>query len=104
HFFFAHDDRSTPEDEKSVRLFYVCSTLFLLSMTCVFICDNLGMLWISIEATTLSSAPLVYYHRTKHSLEAAWKYLIICSVGIAFALMGTMLVYASSQYRAVPNG
>lgn len=86
------------------RLFYCCSAIFLISMTSVFLCDNLGILWISIEATTLSSAALVYFARTKHSLEATWKYLIICSVGIAFALLGTILVFASSQHGALHNG
>src|SRR5213078_3454734 len=59
--------------------------------------DNLGFLWISIEATTLLSAPLVYYHRSRTALEATWKYLIICSVGIAFAFFGTAILYAASQ-------
>jgi hydrogenase-4 component F len=81
-----------------LRIFFACIHLFLLAMTFVFICDNLGYLWIGIEATTLSSAPLVYFDRTKNALEASWKYLIICSVGIAFALLGTVFIFASSQH------
>jgi hydrogenase-4 component F len=63
--------------------------LFLSAMTMVHFSAHMGLLWASIEATTLFSAPLIYFHRTKKSLEATWKYLIICSVGIALALIGT---------------
>jgi hydrogenase-4 component F len=90
-----------PEHE---RLFYASASLFLLAMIFVFMCDNMGFLWISIEATTLASTPLVYHARTKHALEATWKYVIICSVGIAFALLGTILVFASSEYGASQQG
>lgn len=86
------------------RIFYACAALFLLAMNFVFISDNLGFLWISIEATTLSSAALIYYGRTKHTLEATWKYLVVCSVGIAFALFGTILLFASSQHGAIEHG
>lgn len=83
-----------------MRIFFACIHLFLLAMTFVFMCDNLGYLWIGIETTTLSSAPLIYFDRTKNALEASWKYLIICSVGIAFALLGTVFIFASSQHGA----
>ena len=78
--------------------------LFLTAMTSVYAADNLGYLWISVEATTLMSAPLVYFTRTKYALEASWKYLIICSVGIAFALFGTTFVFASGQYAILAGG
>ena len=87
-----------------IRLFYACSALFGAAMTTVLLCDNLGYLWISVEATTLLSAPLVYFNRTRHSLEATWKYLIICSVGIAFALLGTILIFSSSQHTSTAEG
>jgi hydrogenase-4 component F len=98
-YFAADPDHVDPAHEK---LFYAATSAFLLAMTFVFLCDNLGMLWVCIEATTLSSAPLVYFDRTNASIEAAWKYLIICSVGIAFALLGTVMIFASSQQ--VPSG
>ncbi len=63
---------------------------FVAAMSCVFICDNLGYLWVSIEATTLFSASLVYFARDKHALEATWKYLMVCSLGIAFALLAVL--------------
>ncbi len=66
------------------------------AMTLVLISNNLGILWVGIEATTLLTAFLICIHRSAASLEAMWKYLIICSVGVAFAFMGTLLVAAST--------
>jgi hydrogenase-4 component F len=81
-----------------VRLLYAASAILLLAMSLVFMCNNLGLLWITVETSTLFSAPLVYFQRTKNALEATWKYLIICSVAIAFALLGTIFIFASSQH------
>jgi hydrogenase-4 component F len=104
-FFEVEDARpGAPHQFDHERIFYACAALFLLAMNFVFISDNLGFLWISIEATTLSSAALIYYGRTKHTLEATWKYLVVCSVGIAFALFGTILLFASSQHGAIAHG
>jgi hydrogenase-4 component F len=54
--------------------------------------SSVPLMWVAVELTTLVSAPLIAYHCDKGSLEAMWKYLLICSIGIAFALFGTMLV------------
>lgn len=86
------------------RLFYACINIFLIAMTSVYFCENLAFLWICIEATTLTSASLVYYDRTRYALEATWKFLIICNVGIVFALLGTVLIFASTQRGAFPHG
>jgi hydrogenase-4 component F len=83
--------------DRRLGLFYALAALFVLSMYGVLLAQNLGYLWIAMEATTLMSAPLVYFHRSRHSLEAAWKYLLLCSVGIAFALFGTLLLFAASE-------
>lgn len=104
HLYFQQDGAHAPEKQNSLRGFYTCATLLLVAMTGVFFCNSLGFLWVSVEGTTLCSAPLVFYHRNKHALEAAWKYLMICSVGIAFALFGTMFIFASSQHGAVSGG
>ena len=103
-FFRRARERNEELDDSALITYYLFSLLFHVSMVAVFLCDNLGYLWISIEATTLMSAALVYFNRDKHALEAAWKYLIICSVGIAFALFGTVCFYISSKYGAVPGG
>ena len=65
--------------------------LFVLSMTGAILSTNLGISWVFIEGTTLASAYLIYFHKTKHSVEAAWKYVFICSIGIALAFVGIIL-------------
>jgi hypothetical protein len=60
-----------------------CLLLFLAAMTLVTVSQHVGILWVAVEATTLASAPLIYFHRHHRSLEATWKYLLVCSVGIA---------------------
>lgn len=69
--------------------------LFLLTMNLTALAQDFGMLWVAVEATTLASAPLINFHKGKGSLEAMWKYLLICSTGIGLALFGTMMVAAS---------
>jgi hydrogenase-4 component F len=78
-------------------VFTGCMLLFLSSMTCVIVSRKLGLQWVSMEATTLAGTPLVYYHGDRRSLEAAWKFILLCSVGIAVALLGVFsLALASS--------
>lgn len=66
--------------------------IFVLSMTGGILAKNLGLAWIFIEGTTLASAYLIYFNKTKHSIEAAWKYVFICSIGIALAFVGIILL------------
>lgn len=86
------------------RLFFACTSIFLIAMMAVFACNNLGFMWIFIEASTLFAAPLVYLDRTKHAVEATWKYVIICGVGVAFALLGTVVIFASGQVQSYADG
>jgi hydrogenase-4 component F len=78
--------------ERKARVYYALFNLFTFSMVFATAVDNLGMLWVAIEMTTLVSAFLVGFYTTKKSVEAAWKYVIICSVGISLALLGTILL------------
>ena len=78
-------------------IFTGCLLLFLASAVLVTIAQHFGLLWIGIETTTLVSAPLIYFHRHRRSLEATWKYLMICSVGIALALVGNLLLDIAMQ-------
>ena len=78
-------------------VFIGCLLFFLGTMTLVTLSQRFGLLWVAIEATTLSSAPLIYFHRHHRSLEAAWKYLLICSVGIALALLGSFFLVVAAQ-------
>jgi len=70
---------------------------FLASLVLVFLADNLGVLWVALETTTLVSAFLIITERNRFSIEAMWKYLLICSVGIAFAFLGIVLLSAASR-------
>jgi len=82
-----------------------CLLLFLAAMTLVTVSQHFGVLWVAVEATTLASAPLIYFHRHHRSLEATWKYLLICSVGIALALLGNFFLVVAvpdSDGRATP--
>src|SRR5208337_2407383 len=74
------------------RVYDACLLFFLTSMTLVTTSNHVGLLWVAVEATTIASAPLVFYQRTHNALEATWKYLILCSVGIALALLGTFFL------------
>ena len=83
---------NTPE-----ALFTACLLAFLAAMTLVTMSRHFGLLWVAVEATTLVSAPLIHFHRHHRSLEATWKYLLICSVGIAIALLGTYFLSAAGS-------
>lgn len=82
-------------DAKQVKLYYVLYNVFLLAMSLAVSSNNLGLLWVGVEATTLASAFLVGIYRHKQSVEAAWKYVIMSSVGLTLALAGTVLLYFS---------
>ena len=78
-------------------VFAACLFFFVAAMSLVACTPHLGLLWVGVEATTLASAPLIYFHRHRRSLEATWKYIMICSVGIALALLGNMLLAVAAQ-------
>lgn len=82
--------------ELSNRIFVPCLLLFLGMTTLVACAQHLGLLWISVEAATLSTAPLIYFNRTPRSIEATWKYLLVGSVGVALALLGSLFLAYSS--------
>src|SRR3989339_1901029 len=81
--------------ERKTSAYYVLYNLFAFAMFFVTVVSNLGIMWVAIEMTTLVSAFLVGFDNTKKSIEAAWKYIIICSAGIALALFGIILLYAA---------
>jgi hydrogenase-4 component F len=89
----AHAGGLRPRD---VGRYYALFLWFAAGLAAVPLVDNLGLVWVGIEATTIVSALLVGFNRTPGAIEAAWKYLILGSIGIGFALLGTLLVYASS--------
>jgi hydrogenase-4 component F len=80
-----------------MRLYHSMYQLFTLAMLVVLTTNNLGVMWVAMEAATLTTVLLVALYRTHASLEAAWKYFILCGVGIAQALLGTILVYFAAE-------
>jgi hydrogenase-4 component F len=80
-----------------LRLYHSMYQLFMAMMLVALTTNNLGLLWVALEAATLSTVLLVTLYRTPASLEAGWKYFILCSVGIAQALFGTILLYFAAE-------
>lgn len=82
----------------SNRIFIVCLLVFLSAMSLAAAAQHLGLLWVAVELTTVVSAPMIYFNRNRFSIEATWKYLLLCSVGIALAMLGLLFVaYAGLQ-------
>lgn len=79
-------------NDRKIRRYSLMILGFVLAMTGTILSTDLGLAWVFVEATTLSSAYLIYFNRTKHSIEAAWKYVFICSIGIAMAFVGIILL------------
>src|SRR5712691_832195 len=85
----------------SLRSYFALVHAFVATMVVTVLADNLGVLWIAMEGTTITSAILVGYHGHHHGLEAAWKYIIVTTIGISFGLFGTVLVYAAAAAAGV---
>src|SRR6266700_207470 len=105
--YFRHDERNGVFQEgeelgggravNKLREYYALTPLFVFSMILVALANNLGILWVAIEGTTLASVFLVMFCGRETSLEAAWKYAIIGGVGLSMALFGTILTYYSAH-------
>jgi hydrogenase-4 component F len=78
--------------EKSNRIFCSCMLAFEGALSLMILSHHLGLMWVAMEASTLSAAPLIYFNRNARSIEATWKYLLVGSVGIALALLGTFFL------------
>lgn len=83
---------------RGARRYAILVPLFVATMSGTVLAANLGVMWAGIEATTIVTAFLVGHHGGRRAVEATWKYVIICSVGIALAYLGTVLVYYASQH------
>lgn len=82
---------------RRLRLYHSMYQLFMATMLIALTTNNMGLLWVAMEAATLSTVLLVTLYRTPASLEAGWKYFILCGVGIAQALFGTILLYFAAE-------
>ena len=80
---------------KDARLYFSLAHLFIFTMTFSVVANNIVLMWVAIEATTLSSVFMVAIHKGKKSTESGWKYIVICSIGLAFALYATVLLYSA---------
>jgi hydrogenase-4 component F len=87
--------------DRTVRRYHLLVQAFLAAMCLAVVTANLGVLWVAIEATTIVTAFLVGHRRTRSSVEAAWKYVVICSVGIALAFLGTVLIYYAARQAGI---
>ena len=98
---------------RSYKAYYTILMLLAVAITCVYYSDNVALTWVFLEATTVCSAGIIYHREFRQSLEATWKYLFVCSTGIAIAYMGILLLstvategsldYASLK-EAIVNG
>jgi len=84
-------------NERRLRLYHSMYQLFQFGMLLGFTTNNIGVLWVSLELATLATVLLVSLYRTPASIAAAWKYFILCGMGIALALFGTILVFFTSS-------
>lgn len=84
-------------NERGMRLYHAMYQAFMFTMLLALSTDNLGVLWVAVEGATLATVLLVSLYRTPEAVEAAWKYFILCGVGIALALFGTVLTYFAAQ-------
>lgn len=87
-----------------LRLYHSMYQLFSFTMLLALSTNNMGIIWVAMEAATLTTVLLVSVYRTAASLEAAWKYFILCGVGIAQALFGTVLLYMAAEKVMPPGG
>ena len=94
--YFRRDLQEGRITEAQLRHYYVLAPLFVCAMLLAPLADNLGVMWVAIESTTLASVLLVTFYNHKTSFEAGWKYIIIGSVGISLALFGTVITYSSA--------
>ena len=89
-------------DMRGARVYGALTAGFLAAMVIAVCANNIGVIWIAIEATTVITAFLVGHRRTRSALEATWKYVVICSVGIAIAFLGTVLLYYAAEHAGAP--
>jgi len=91
-----HEKKNGEIGSNRIRLFYMLLYGFIFTMVFTLTVNNMGLMWIAVEAITLASTFLVGFHNDKKAVEAAWKYVIICSVGIAIAMLGIVFLHISS--------
>ncbi len=89
-------------DARGARVYGALTAAFLAAMVVAVCANNIGVIWVAIEATTVITAFLVGHRGTRGAVEATWKYVVICSVGIAIAFLGTVLLYYAAEHAGAP--
>lgn len=102
--YLMHEVAEGVVDATHVRRYYMLMALFVLTMFTTVVSDNLGVLWIALEGATLATTFLVAFYGRPASLEAAWKYLIICSTGIALGFMALLVLYVAVTGQGAVTG
>ncbi|HSK38674.1 MAG TPA: hydrogenase 4 subunit F, partial [Arenibaculum sp.] len=95
--YIRHEVRTGRLRPRFLRFYHAMYQAFVFTMLLALLADNLGVLWVAVEGATLTTVLMVSLYRTPEAIEAAWKYFILCGVGIALALFGTILVYLAAQ-------
>jgi hydrogenase-4 component F len=95
--YIAHELQTRRLKVRDLRFYHAMYQLLMFAMNLALVSNNIGLMWVAIELATLTTVMMVGIYRTNAALEAAWKYFILGSVGIALALFGTILVYLAAQ-------
>ena len=95
--YIAHELQTRRLKARDLRFYHAMYQLLMFAMNLALVSNNIGLMWVAIELATLTTVMMVGIYRSKEALEAAWKYFILGSVGIALALFGTILVYLAAQ-------
>lgn len=95
--YVAHEIRTGKLKRLNVRFYHAMYQAFTFTMLLALTANNLGVLWVAVEGATLTTVLMVSLYRTAAGIEAAWKYFILCGVGIALALFGTILIFLAAQ-------
>ncbi|HSE76063.1 MAG TPA: hydrogenase 4 subunit F [Dongiaceae bacterium] len=95
--YIAHELETGRLTPTYLRFYHAMYQAMMFGMNLALLANNIGLLWVAVELATLTTVMMVGIYRTHEALEAAWKYFILGSVGIALALFGTILVYVASQ-------
>src|SRR5438874_13732091 len=95
--YIAHELETGRLTHSYLRFYHAMYQTLMFAMNLALLANNVGLMWVAVELPTLTSVLMVGFYRTHAALEAAWKYFILGSVGIALALFGTILVYLASS-------
>jgi len=95
--YIGHEVETGRLDAVRLRFYHGMYQAFMFTMLLALVANNLGIMWVAVEGATLATALMVSLYQTHEAIEAAWKYFILCGVGIALALFGTILMYLAAQ-------